>query len=389
MRCYLDTSAAAKLLVEEAESDALVAFLERAVEGGDVVGSSRLLETELRRLAIRVAIPQEHVTLVLERLDLLVPDDEVFRTAGLLPGASLRSLDALHVAAALRWGAYAVMTYDERRALAARAVRPHAGRGRVPWTPEVEVVLFLSVGSFGRSAAGRAKRAAPARCGSFLRSERCPSCLPRACTAPSPRDLAPAPGQRLLVLDCPLLRTPRSSRHASLGLTLCQARSPIREGASSRPPGVWWRRSAVRGAVWPYGRCGHGGGYLEAGSLPPFRFALGAARRHHASHRSRERASRAQPPVACGRPWIGTARELHRVLGRRSFRDPRFGQRFAGGSRYGCSCLSSRCSWRTGTGSGSTHPRGCGGLRGVGRSRSILRPARPAQPTKGSPCPIL
>ena len=88
MRCYLGTSAATTLLVEEAESDALVAFLERAVEGGDVLGSSRLLETELRRLAIRVPIPQEHVTLVLERLDLLVPDDEVFRTAGLLPGVT-------------------------------------------------------------------------------------------------------------------------------------------------------------------------------------------------------------------------------------------------------------------------------------------------------------
>jgi uncharacterized protein len=122
VRCYLDTSAAAKILVEEAESDAVVAFLERALDDGDVVGSSRLLETELRRLAIRITIPQEHVTLVLERVDLLVPDDEVFRTAGLLPGASLRSVDALHVAAALRWGADAVMTYDERRARAARAV---------------------------------------------------------------------------------------------------------------------------------------------------------------------------------------------------------------------------------------------------------------------------
>jgi predicted nucleic acid-binding protein len=122
VRWYLDTSAAAKLLVDETESDALVAFLERALEAGDALGSSRLLETELRRLGIRLAIPQEHVTLVLERLDLLMPDDEVFRTAGLLPGASLRSLDALHVAAALRWGADVVLTYDERQALASRAV---------------------------------------------------------------------------------------------------------------------------------------------------------------------------------------------------------------------------------------------------------------------------
>jgi len=122
VRLYVDTSAAAKLLVEEPESDAPVAFLERAVEGGDAIGSSQLLETELRRMAIRVAIPQEHVTLVLERLDLLMPDSEVYRTAGLLPGAAVRSPDALHVAGALRWGADAVMTYDVRQALAARAV---------------------------------------------------------------------------------------------------------------------------------------------------------------------------------------------------------------------------------------------------------------------------
>ncbi len=108
-------------MVEESESDALVAFLERALGDGDSVGSSLLLEKELRRAGIRLSIPQERVTSVLKRLELLVPDGDVYRTAGLLPGA-LRSLDALHVAAALRWGADGVMTYDERQAAAARAV---------------------------------------------------------------------------------------------------------------------------------------------------------------------------------------------------------------------------------------------------------------------------
>lgn len=122
MRWYLDASAAAKLLIDESESDALATFLDAAVADGEDVGSSRLLETELRRLGIRLDVPQEHVTLVLERLDLLAPDDEVFRTAGLLPGAVLRSLDALHVAAALRYGADAMVTYDERQAVAARSV---------------------------------------------------------------------------------------------------------------------------------------------------------------------------------------------------------------------------------------------------------------------------
>lgn len=122
MRHYVDTSAAAKLIVDEAESDDLVAFLDRALEDGGSVGSSLLLETELRRLAIRLSIPQERVTSVLERVEMLVPDGDVYRTAGLLPGTALRSLDALHVAAALRWGADGVVTYDERQAAAARAV---------------------------------------------------------------------------------------------------------------------------------------------------------------------------------------------------------------------------------------------------------------------------
>jgi predicted nucleic acid-binding protein len=122
VRWYVDASAAAKLLIEEPESDALASFLERAVADGDDVGSSRLLETELRRLGIRLDVPQEHITLVLERLDLLLPDSDVFRTAGVLPGSALRSLDALHVAAALRYEADGIVTYDDRQANAARGV---------------------------------------------------------------------------------------------------------------------------------------------------------------------------------------------------------------------------------------------------------------------------
>lgn len=122
MRWYVDASAAAKLLIEEPESDTLATFLERAVADGDDVGSSRLLETELRRLGIRLSVPQENITLVLERLDLLLPDSHVFRTAGVLPGSALRSLDALHVAAALRWEADGIVTYDDRQDAAARGV---------------------------------------------------------------------------------------------------------------------------------------------------------------------------------------------------------------------------------------------------------------------------
>ncbi|SEN94791.1 PIN domain-containing protein [Cryobacterium luteum] len=49
-------------------------------------------------------------------------DRSVFREAGLLTGASLRSLDALHIAAALQASANEFITYDPRQQAAAEAV---------------------------------------------------------------------------------------------------------------------------------------------------------------------------------------------------------------------------------------------------------------------------
>ncbi|TFC27292.1 PIN domain-containing protein [Cryobacterium sp. TMT1-3] len=49
-------------------------------------------------------------------------DRSVFREAGLLTGASLRSLDALHIAAALQAEANEFITYDARQQAAAKAV---------------------------------------------------------------------------------------------------------------------------------------------------------------------------------------------------------------------------------------------------------------------------
>ena len=51
-------------------------------------------------------------------------DARVFDAAGTLPGSSLRSLDALHLATAQQLGddLAGVVTYDERQADAARAL---------------------------------------------------------------------------------------------------------------------------------------------------------------------------------------------------------------------------------------------------------------------------
>jgi predicted nucleic acid-binding protein len=119
---YIETSAAAKLLVDEPASGRLAARLDEAVDADDAVLSSTLLETELRRLAVRVDLAQTAVTHLLDRIDLVEIDRSLYREAGLLPGRQLRSLDALHLAAALRAGADVVVTYDHRQADAAVAV---------------------------------------------------------------------------------------------------------------------------------------------------------------------------------------------------------------------------------------------------------------------------
>lgn len=122
MILYVETSAAAKLLVDEPASSRLAVRLDSAVDQDDALVSSMLLETELRRLAVRIDLAQAAVTHLLERFDLVEVDRALYREAGLLPGRHLRSLDALHLAVALRVAADVMVTYDRRQAEAAEAV---------------------------------------------------------------------------------------------------------------------------------------------------------------------------------------------------------------------------------------------------------------------------
>ena len=116
-RWYLDTSAAAKLLVDEPESDALAAELRHHKP---TLVACLLLETELRRIAAREpALTQPAVSELLRGVDLYELPPPLFAEAGLLPGADVRSLDALHLAAAIRLEVEAVITYDARMVEAA------------------------------------------------------------------------------------------------------------------------------------------------------------------------------------------------------------------------------------------------------------------------------
>ncbi|GAA3612419.1 type II toxin-antitoxin system VapC family toxin [Marihabitans asiaticum] len=108
---YVDTSAMGALLVDQPESETLLTWLD---ETEAELVSSDLLETELRRLAVREDLDHGDVTRLLDGLTHAALDRAVYRSAGLLPMPYLRTLDALHLEAALRLGADAVLTYDRR-----------------------------------------------------------------------------------------------------------------------------------------------------------------------------------------------------------------------------------------------------------------------------------
>ena len=119
MAHYIDTSALAKLVIAEPESDALQAWFAQADR--DPV-SCDLARTELLR-AVRRTNPTQVVRAreVLDSVTLIDVTTAMFEHAGLLDPTLLRTLDAIHIAAALVLGddLDAIVTYDERLAHAA------------------------------------------------------------------------------------------------------------------------------------------------------------------------------------------------------------------------------------------------------------------------------
>lgn len=120
MAFYLDTSALAKLVVAEPETTALRAWLS---EENKTLVSCDLTRTELTRAVRRVApdrILEAHA--LLDGLILLTVPASMFAAAGRLDPDELRSLDAIHLAAALELGddLEALVAYDERLQHAAR-----------------------------------------------------------------------------------------------------------------------------------------------------------------------------------------------------------------------------------------------------------------------------
>lgn len=117
---YLDASAFVKLVVEDAETAAVRAFVASSTARRT---SSALLRTESLR-AVRRLGPDALATVRegLRRVDLIAIDDRILDVAGMLEPQVLRTLDAIHIATALAVGddLESIVTYDGRMIDAAR-----------------------------------------------------------------------------------------------------------------------------------------------------------------------------------------------------------------------------------------------------------------------------
>lgn len=115
---YLDSSALVKLVVRESESPALRRFL----RGEATRVSCALARTEvLRAVRAQGQAGIERARRLLRRVHLIRLDDAVLDAAGLLDPGIVRSLDAVHLAAAQQVAPEltALVTYDRRMASAA------------------------------------------------------------------------------------------------------------------------------------------------------------------------------------------------------------------------------------------------------------------------------
>ncbi len=119
MSVYLDTSALAKLVVSEAETEALRSWLQNT-EGSSLVVNA-IGAVELQRIAARVSQAAVSVaTLLLARIDRMELNSAALALAASLPPPAVRTLDALHIASAAQLGDLtALVTYDDRMAAAA------------------------------------------------------------------------------------------------------------------------------------------------------------------------------------------------------------------------------------------------------------------------------
>jgi predicted nucleic acid-binding protein len=110
---YADSSALVKLVLDEVESDELLEYL----DGGPVIASSRIALVEVSRAATlrdpRAGVP-EAVDRLLGGCLLVDVTADLLQAARRLASRTLRSLDAVHLATALRVAPDEFVAYDRR-----------------------------------------------------------------------------------------------------------------------------------------------------------------------------------------------------------------------------------------------------------------------------------
>jgi uncharacterized protein len=125
---YIDTSAIGRVLLGEPDA----AAVRQALGAFEQHVASRLMRTELRRLALREGLLEDAEQL-LAGVALIPVDDAVLTLAETVTPATVATLDAIHLATALKLAGAGilntVMTYDARLA---SAVELHGLRVAAP-----------------------------------------------------------------------------------------------------------------------------------------------------------------------------------------------------------------------------------------------------------------
>lgn len=122
MIVYVDSSVIVPLIKTEDASDELTSYLDELLEDGHLLVSGRLLETEVKRAANRQGIDSIAVQQATAGVTLVQHLGGDFTMAGSFSDENLGSLDALHLATALRVGVDCMITLDRQLEASAEAV---------------------------------------------------------------------------------------------------------------------------------------------------------------------------------------------------------------------------------------------------------------------------
>jgi predicted nucleic acid-binding protein len=121
---YVDTSALLKRVFIEDESPQVLAILRERSTAGDLIASSELAWVEVARAISRAGVPDVSEVLRTACTGIarhpLTP--VVMQRARTIGPPNLRSLDAIHLSAAISLGAVEMLTFDRRLAEAAESL---------------------------------------------------------------------------------------------------------------------------------------------------------------------------------------------------------------------------------------------------------------------------